>query len=71
MSMLSHQLAAKKLEKKLQIALAQVDNGSGSIGFGELGEFMHILGIYKVIYNPNYGITPTPRGEVRENKSKE
>ena len=51
--------------KDLGQALKVVDSTQSSgISFDVLGEFFHQIGVYKVLYNPAYGLRISPEGEL-------
>ena len=53
-NMKSHQLAYRKLEKDLAMAVMSVDHeGLNSLDFNQIGELFNIIGIFKYLFSKN------------------
>jgi hypothetical protein len=63
-SVASRKMAIKKLEKDLEKAINYIDSDqTGFINFEMLGVFLYSIGVFKIIFNPNYGITIDIQGK--------
>ncbi len=61
----SSRYAKQKLEKDLKHALAQLDTTKeGMLTFDLLGQFMHFIGVYRILYNPEFHVHCKPDGDL-------
>jgi len=68
MTEVSCELARKKLERGIEEVIKQIDKDDNKrMTYDMVGEFMHIAGIYKILYNPKYkGDYIVPSGVINE-----
>ena len=61
---ISEKLAKTKLEKDLNKIILNINpTNEGILTFDMMGKFMRCIGIYKILYNPEYHVLCRPNGE--------
>jgi len=61
MSEKSYTIARSRLEKDMSVLISQIDKKNWKqFTFDMLGQFMQLVGVYKILYNPKFGLHSKP-----------